>query len=289
MAQHCARGLPAGWCLLEVGCGTGADFARGHLPGARYVDTAELETAPFWNKVADTDLLALLQRHGIRHDTTVLVYGRGMLAPARAAHLLLYAGVRDVRLVDGGLAACLQAGMRCTDAIAPPAPPAGEFGAPFPGRPDCLTSMTQLTRRLSQPDARVVSIRTWAEHSGATSGYSYIDARGDIPGAHWGRAGEDGDVNSMSAYQDTAQCMRPAAQIAAMWARQDILPGARSTTFYCGTGWRASLAFFYAYVMGWERISVYDGGWLEWSNAAAPGHPIACRLDHLPAQPGSGR
>ncbi|MEJ2247847.1 MAG: rhodanese-like domain-containing protein, partial [Acidobacteriota bacterium] len=35
--------------------------------------------------------------------------------------------------------------------------------------------------------------------------------------------------------------------------------------FYCGTGWRASEAFFYAYLMGWERISVYDGGWFEWS------------------------
>jgi hypothetical protein len=23
--------------------------------------------------------------------------------------------------------------------------------------------------------------------------------------------------------------------------------------------------FFYAWLMGWERISVYDGGWYEWS------------------------
>ena len=22
---------------------------------------------------------------------------------------------------------------------------------------------------------------------------------------------------------------------------------------------------FYAYLMGWQRIAVYDGGWLEWS------------------------
>jgi len=42
--------------------------------------------------------------------------------------------------------------------------------------------------------------------------------------------------------------------------------------FYCGTGWRASEAFFYAYVMGWSNICVYDGGWLEWS--MDPGNPI---------------
>jgi thiosulfate/3-mercaptopyruvate sulfurtransferase len=45
--------------------------------------------------------------------------------------------------------------------------------------------------------------------------------------------------------------------------------------FYCGTGWRASLAFFYAWLMGWEHISVYDGGWFEWSSD--PANPVICR------------
>ena len=51
-------------------------------------------------------------------------------------------------------------------------------------------------------------------------------------------------------------------------------------SFYCGTGWRASEALFAAYLMGFEKISVYDGGWHEWS--ANPTNPIATgepRLD----------
>jgi len=24
-------------------------------------------------------------------------------------------------------------------------------------------------------------------------------------------------------------------------------------------------SWFYAFLMGWERIAVYDGGWFEWS------------------------
>ena len=32
-----------------------------------------------------------------------------------------------------------------------------------------------------------------------------------------------------------------------------------------GTGWRASETWFYAHLMGWNRIAVYDGGWYEWS------------------------
>ena len=34
--------------------------------------------------------------------------------------------------------------------------------------------------------------------------------------------------------------------------------------FYCTTGWRASGTCLYAYLMGWEKIAVYDGGWFEW-------------------------
>lgn len=282
VARLCAAGLPSGWRLIEVGCGARGCYQDGHLHGAHYLDTGQLETGPFWNKVADADLLLLLQSLGIRHDTTVILYGRGMLAPARAAHLMLYAGVLDVRLVDGGLDACLNGGARCTDASEAPATPAHSFGAPFPARPDYLTDRAQLLRRLARDDASVVSIRSWAEHQGVTSGYTYIDARGDIPGARWGRAGQDGDVNSMSAYLDAALCMRPAAEIAAMWASQGIFPGASSTTFYCGTGWRASLACFHAYLMGWKGISVYDGGWLEWSSTATPAQPTACQLDRLP-------
>ena len=43
----------------------------------------------------------------------------------------------------------------------------------------------------------------------------------------------------------------------------------KRVAFYCGTGWRASEAFFYAYLMGWEKVAVYDGGWLEWSRGEA--------------------
>ena len=37
----------------------------------------------------------------------------------------------------------------------------------------------------------------------------------------------------------------------------------KCVAFYRGTGWRASETWFYAYVMVWDRIAVYDGGWFE--------------------------
>jgi thiosulfate/3-mercaptopyruvate sulfurtransferase len=68
----------------------------------------------------------------------------------------------------------------------------------------------------------------------------------------------------MSAFQHEDGTMKPAHEIARFWHQAGIQPH-RKTAFYCGTGWRASMAFFYAWLMGWENISVYDGGWYEWS------------------------
>lgn len=268
LAAGITGGALDGSCrLIEAGCGASHHFAAAHIPGAAYLDTCALEGGPLWNKVADELLLRVLLAHGIRHDTTVILYGRNNLAAARVAHLLLYAGVADVRLLDGGFAAWQAGGYRCEAGPMRPLAPAADFGGPFPLRPDYLVDIAQARTLLARPDAALASIRSEAEYLGKVSGYSYIAARGDIPGARWGRAGADGDVNSMSAYQYADGTMRPAREIVAMWEPGGITAG-RRVAFYCGTGWRASMAFFYAWLMGWEDIAVYDGGWLEWSRDA---------------------
>ncbi len=49
-----------------------------------------------------------------------------------------------------------------------------------------------------------------------------------------------------------------------MWAEVGSTRDAYNA-FYSGTGWRGSEAFFNAWLMGWPRVCVYDGGWFEWS------------------------
>lgn len=267
------------WRLFEAGYADLDAFVDGHIPGAGYLDTTRLEHGPLWNKVLDADLARLLCELGIRHDATVVLYGRNPLAAARAAHLLLYAGVMDVRLLDGGFDAWRRAGLALERGPGQRWPSVKTFGAALPARPGYLIDMAGTRALLAHGDATLASIRTRAEFMGETSGYRYIEARGEIPGAVWGRAGLDGDINSMSAYQDAAGCMKPAGEIEAMWAAAGIVP-TRRTVFYCGTGWRASLAFFYAWLMGWERIAVFDGGWCEWSRD--PANPTVCRISCPP-------
>lgn len=271
---------PAGhWRLLEIGYGARRAFALGHIPGAAYLDTGQFERAPLWNKVSDQALLDLLLAHGIRRDSTVVLYGRATLPAARAAHLLLYAGVADVRLLDGGLALWRRAGLALEAGAARPHARAAAFGAAFPARPDYLIDTRQARDLLGQPDGALVSLRTWNEFTGRTSGYPYIAARGEIPGARWGRAGQDDDVHSMSEFHHADGSLRAPAAIGALWRAAGIGPE-RHTAFYCGTGWRASLAFFYAWLMRWQRISVYDGGWSEWSRD--PANPVLRRAGAAP-------
>lgn len=263
------------WRLLEVGFDGRDAFIAGHIPGAGYLDTTALEKGPLWNKIEDAALLRLLCGLGIRHDTTVVLYGRNMLAAARAAHLMLYAGVSDVRLLDGGLGAWLRCGLPLAQGWLQQPAAVADFGIASPAHPEYLSCMQAVWNLPRGPDACLVSVRTWNEYVGKTSGYCYIEARGEIPGAVWGRAGNDDDVNSMSEFHDTRGRMRTAADIGTIWHARG-LHRERQIIFYCGTGWRASLAFFYAWLMGWKRISVYDGGWLEWS--ASP-HNAVQRLD----------
>ncbi len=89
---------PAGdWKVFEAAWGAPKFYLISHIPGADYNDTSVVESVPLWNKVSDEQLKAMLAKHGIRHDTTVILYGRDVYAAARVAQIMLYADGHSVR------------------------------------------------------------------------------------------------------------------------------------------------------------------------------------------------
>ncbi|AIR61809.1 sulfurtransferase [Klebsiella sp. Ap-873] len=257
------------WKVIEAGWGAPKKYLLSHIPGAGYINTEEVESEPLWNKVSDDKLKAMLAKHGIRHDTTVILYGRDVYAAARVAAIMLYAGVKDVRLLDGGWTTWSAADLPVERGLPAQPTPAPDFGAPIPGQPQLMLDMEQARALLHRKDASLVSIRSWPEFIGTTSGYSYIKPKGEIAGARWGHAGSDS--THMEDFHNPDGTMRTGDDIAAMWKSWNILPD-QHVAFYCGTGWRASETLMYARAMGWKNVGLYDGGWYEWS--ADPKNPV---------------
>lgn len=269
---------PAGrFLVFHVNFGVPEEYEEGHIPGSLYLDTNWLEASEDWNRRSPEELEAVLASLGVTPDVTVILYGRdtvgnpnekwpgrraGQIAATRAAAILTYAGVEDVRLLDGGYDHWFIAGHPLEATVNTPEPVAG-FGISIPAQPDVIVDIDDAKRILVDPTgAALVSVRTWKEHVGLVSGYNYIEATGRIAGDVWGNCGSD--AYHMQHYRNVDNTMRPYPEIAANWADAGITPD-KWVAFYCGTGWRASETWFYAHLMGWERIAVYDGGWFEWS------------------------
>jgi molybdopterin synthase sulfurtransferase len=269
---------PSGrFLLFHVNFGVPEEYREHHLPGALYLDTNQLENPMDWNRRSPEELDAALRALGITRDTTVVLYGRdtegeaeekwpgrraGQIAATRAAMILRYCGLDDVRLLDGGYDAWVRAGNALETTLREPTP-VPSFGARIPRRPEVIVDIDEAKQILSDPDgAALVSVRTWDEHIGKVSGYNYIEPAGRIAGDVWGNCGSD--AYHMQHYRNVDNTMRAYPEIAANWAEAGITSD-KWVAFYCGTGWRASETWFYAYLMDWPRIAVYDGGWYEWS------------------------
>lgn len=92
-------------------------YLSGHIPGAIDMDTNALESPETWNRRSPEELKQELEAHGITADTTVILYGKfmfpdnddefpgsaaGDIGAIRNAFIMMYAGVKDVRVLNGG-------------------------------------------------------------------------------------------------------------------------------------------------------------------------------------------
>ncbi len=253
-----------GLCLFEVSYEGFEAYQAGHIPGAVYFDLASIECAPTWNLCSIDELLELLLSLGITYKSQVVLYGRNAMAAARAATALMYAGVEDVRLLDGGFDAWTRAGYAVETGVRQPIP-VDDFARDIPAHQEYILDMDGTKALLADDRGLLVSVRSWDEFIGKTSGYDYIKSKGRIAGAVWGYSGSD--PHQLQDYRNPDNSMRSYHEIESNWQRAGITPD-KKVAFYCGSGWRASEVFFYAYLMGRRDIAVYDGGWLEWSGNA---------------------
>ncbi len=252
-------------------------YLSGHIPGAIDMDTLALEAPETWNRRSPDELKKALEAHGITADCTVILYGKyldpdnddefpgraaGHIGALRCAFIMMYAGVKDVRVLNGGFQSWQDAGYEI-DFDDLPKKPIADFGVRIPANPEYAVDIPEAKEILNKDDAELVCVRSWEEFIGEVSGYNYINKKGRIPGAVFGNCGSD--AYHMENYRNWDHTTREYHEIAQQWDEASLTPH-KHLAFYCGTGWRGSEAWYNAWLMGWPRVSVFDGGWFEWSN-----------------------
>jgi thiosulfate/3-mercaptopyruvate sulfurtransferase len=253
-------------------------YLTGHIPGAVDMDTLALEAPETWNRRSPAELKEALLKHGITAGTTVILYGKfmspdnrdpfpgsaaGDIGAIRCALIMIYAGVRDVRVLNGGFQSWIDAGYKTSMEDMPKRQISAPFGSLIPAQPELFVDTPEAKVMIASDDAELVCVRSIPEYRGETSGYNYIEPRGRIPGALFADCGSD--AYHMENYRNLDHTTREFGEIEKVWIDSGITPD-KHLAFYCGTGWRGSEAWFNAWLMGWPEVSVYDGGWFEWSS-----------------------
>lgn len=240
-----------------------------HIPGAYELNTRWLEEEGTWNRKPFTLLKSLTSSLGLNLESPIILYGEqtdqkgsGQIGAFRCAHILMYMGFNNVRILNGGLEKWIDEKRPLSETpFAEPGEIQSDLGD-APLNPQYFVDFSEALSAVQSGQRQIVSVRSLSEFEGITSGYSYIPYKGHIPGAILSDCG--GHAHSMSEFRHNDQTMEDFTKIDRRW-RDSGIKDDSEVIFSCGTGWRASEAWFYAWLQGKPSISVYDGGWLEWS------------------------
>jgi thiosulfate/3-mercaptopyruvate sulfurtransferase len=243
-------------------------YLTGHIPGAVYVDL-DTELARHGRPTdgrhplpSAGDLEASIRRWGIDDGDHVVVYdGLGNLSAARAWWLLRWAGLRDVRLLDGALPAWIAAGGRLDVDDVVPTPGTAQV------RAASLATLTVEQAGVWPRRGVLLDARAGERHRGESEP---VDPKaGHIPGAVSAPTGDNLAPDGR---------FRSAAELAERFAAVGAAAGT-PVAVYCGSGVTAAHELAALAVAGIDA-TLYPGSWSQWSNLDLPVETTAARPGH---------
>lgn len=240
-----------------------AEFAAGHIPGARFLDLATFKddasavpnALPTAAQVAER--MAAL---GVRRDSRVVLYDDSAVkTSARAWFILRMNGFANVAILDGGLAKWK------AEARAIETGEATSTGIPLE-RLDAdwsrVRSKDEVRQNIANRAEQVIDARDAGRFTGAT-----IDTVHNLPGGHIPGAR---NLFFKDLYHDDGT-FRSEAELRAAFAGAGVDLD-RPLVTSCGSGVTASVLLFALHLLGVDDAALYDGSWSEW--AADPASPI---------------
>jgi thiosulfate/3-mercaptopyruvate sulfurtransferase len=242
------------------------DYEASHIPGAVWVDLeTQLAGPPGVGGRHPLPAVGVFEHAmreiGVRQDSLVIAYDAATSQSAsRLWWLLTDAGHRDVRVLDGGLAAWRAAGLPTVSGQAKP-PRRGDFVA-RPGQRPQLDAV-EISARLGLRDApTLIDVRAAERYSAEHEPIDPI--AGHIPGA----------INLPATANLRADGrFLPPAHIATLFAEAG---GAEGAVLYCGSGITAAHSLLALESAG-LTAAIYPGSWSDWIND--PSRPVATGPD----------
>jgi thiosulfate/3-mercaptopyruvate sulfurtransferase len=261
----------------------GPEWLEEHLrdPGLRLVevdvspaqyDGGHIEGAVLWNvyrdlkdtnyQLVDTPTFEqLLTRTGIAPTSTVVFYG---YAPALGFWLMKLHGHAEVRILDRSRRAWHDDGRAWSGTAPTPAPTEYHLrsGEEAPIRADYAAVLDAI----DDPNSTIVDVRSHDEFRGErfwpSGGLEAGGRAGHVPAAR--HVPIEGLHDDTGGFRSAAALREIFSAIDASGERDgDVIP-------YCTIGARACTAWFaLTYLLGCERVRVYDGSWAEWGRLAA--------------------
>jgi len=236
------------------------DYFRGHLPTAHHINFDTLrgtDNAVPVQYLPDDLTAALLIRAGVDASRTHLVYATGaelpndeILSTTMVVYVLEKFGVKDIRIVDGGLPEWKKQGFAATqDYFGNP-----KGSLPETKSPEIAANVTDVQKHVGKPGNVLVDARPLNEFQGGDDVWL---RKGHIPGAisfHWARLME----------KDNTHKFKPLSEVKAELEKAGITKD-KTIIAYCGTSREGSLLLFYLkHVAGYPNVRLYEGAWKEY-------------------------
>ena len=239
-------------------------YGTGHIPGALNLTAAQITRS--LNGIPGmlapmSDVEQVLGERGVGRETQVVIYDEiGGMSATRLFWVLDFLGHSQVSVLQGGYKVWEQERRLASREI--PKLATGRFNAQ--PRPDRLADKTWVQAHLKDPSIIIVDARSPEEFTGAVAGRD-VKRPGHIPGA----VNVDWILNLT---ETKPQQFKPSTELARLYREAGATPE-KEIVVYCRTGVRASHAYFVLRLLGFPRVRLYDGSYVEWS--ADPDLPVA--------------
>jgi thiosulfate/3-mercaptopyruvate sulfurtransferase len=239
--------------LLQVG--EKAEFAAAHIPGAQFIQLADISTPRGQGLALELPDVAQLQKTfaelGISDKSRIVVYfSKDWVTPTtRVFFTLDYLGLGDrTAILDGGLPAWREEKRPVTTE-------------------EVISRMGHITPR---PNKQIVVDAAWVKSNLGKPGVMIVDARaakyysGEDPG-RMPRAGHIPGAKNISfdSVVEESNKFKSVAALRQLFNTAGAKPG-DSVATYCHVGQQASLLYFVARYLGYDS-HLYDGSFEDWS------------------------